>query len=106
VLGADGVSVVYDAYDGGSFSIFELGSSGGGASDVAATTLFRHGNYDDVNHAVSWDPRTESRSLPPSLYRMAAPGFWPARAPWPWAGSDLSPMVGALPAKVRADGMP
>ena len=105
VLGTDGLSAVYDAYDSGPFSIFELGSNGAGAGDVAVTSLFRHGNFDYVNHAVSWDPAAKSQTLPPSFYRKTAPGWWPAATPWPWVGPDVSPMVGTLPAKDRADAM-
>jgi hypothetical protein len=106
VLGTDGVSTVYDAYDSGPFSIFELGSNGNGANDVAVTSLYRHGNYDYVNHAVSWSSTSDNHDLPASLYRSSAPAWWPAGTPWPWVGPDLTPMVGVLPAKDRADKMP
>ena len=91
VLGKDGVNMVYDAYDSGPFSIFELGNAGSGATDVATTTLLRHGNYEYVNHAVSWDPKTKSRDLPASFHLKGKPGWWPASTPWPWVGSDLAP---------------
>ena len=106
VLGTDGVSTAYDAYDSGPFSIYELGANGAGATDIAATSLLRHGNYDYVNHAVVWDPAVTNQTLPPSLYLTTAPGWWPAATPWPWAGPDLSPMLGVLPAKTRSDAMP
>jgi hypothetical protein len=105
VLGAAGVSAVYDAYDSGPFSIFELGADGAGASDVAATSLFRHGNHDAVHAETIWDPAAAAGTLPASLYLQARPGWWPAGTPWPWAGPDLDPMVGDLPAKVRSDAM-
>jgi hypothetical protein len=105
VLGTDGVSATLDAYDAGPISVFELGANGAGASDVAATSLFRHGNYDYVTHAVSWDATATSHTLPPSFYRAQKPAWWPSGTPWPWAGSDLSPMVGTLPAKARSDAM-
>src|SRR5262249_48555088 len=100
------VSTTYDAYDSGPFSIFELGNAGKGASDVAATSLYRHGNYDYVNHAISWDPSAKTKTLPPSFYRKAVPGWWPTSTPWPWTGSDSTRMVGVLPAKDRSDKMP
>lgn len=106
VLGTEGVSAVLDAYDSGPFSIFELGNNGQGATDVAVTTLFRHGNYDYVNRTVNWNSSTTTHALPASFYRATAPGWWPSGSPWPWAGSDLSPMVGVLPAKDRSDKMP
>src|SRR5262249_32288763 len=98
VLGTQGVSTVYEAYDSGPRSIFQLGS----ATDISATSLFRHGNYDVVNAMTIWDPATEEQTLPPSLYLKSAPRWWP-NSPWPWAGPDLSPMVGELPAKKRAE---
>lgn len=103
VLGTDGVSKVYDAYTTDEFSIFQLGESGAGASDVAATTLFRHGNYDTVNKKVLWDPKVTSQTLPPSLFRSAKPGWWPSGKPWPWVGPDQTPKIGSLPAKERSD---
>jgi hypothetical protein len=103
VLGTDGVSNVLDAYDSSAFSIFELGSNGAGAQDVAATTLYRHGNYDYVTHGVSWDPTRSNHTLPASFYRATQPAWWPAGTRWPWVGPELSPMVGVLPAKDRSD---
>ena len=83
----------------------KTGAIGSGASDIAFTSLFRHGNFDTVNNGVIWDPATSSHALPNSLYLGAKPGWWPAATPWPWAGPDLSPMVGTLPAKQRSDAM-
>lgn len=94
-------SQVYDSVDHGTPSIFLLGSGGAGLSDVAASTLFRTGNYDTIHKSVVWlnGPVT----LPPSLYLSNRPSWWPSGASWPWAGPDLSPMVGTLPAKSRSD---
>jgi hypothetical protein len=86
-------------------AIYQTGGNGSGASDVAFTSLFRHGNFDTVNNGVIWDPGTISHALPNSLYLGAKPGWWPAATSWPWAGPDLSPMVGTLPAKQRSDAM-
>lgn len=106
VLGTASVSTAYDAYDSGVRSIFLLGAGGSGASDVAATSLYRHGNFDAVHGATVWDPGTAARTLPPSLYLQEKPRWWPSGTPWPWTGPDLSPMVGTLPAKARSDGNP
>jgi len=106
VLGTAGVSTVYDGYDSGAFSIYELGANGAGAADVAATSLYRHGNYDTVDDDVIWDPGNDTHALPASLYRAARPAWWPSATPWPWVGPDLTPMVGVLPAKARSDAMP
>jgi hypothetical protein len=105
VLGAAGWSTVYDAHDTGRRSVYQTGVHGAGASDVAFTSLLRHGNWDAVTNGVVWDPGDASRTLPASLYLGARPGWWPAGTPWPWAGPDLTPMVGTLPAKQRSDAM-
>jgi hypothetical protein len=94
-------SQVYDGADRGVPSIFLLGLGGAGLSDVAATSMFRTGNYDYVNKKVMWANGVVS--LPPSLYRSSKPAWWPSGNPWPWAGPDLTPMVGTLPAKARSD---
>jgi hypothetical protein len=106
VLGMHGVSTVYDAYDSGPFSIYELGAGGSGPTDVAATSLYRHGNFDAVNGAIIWNPANSIRTLPASFYLRAKPGWWPTGISWPWVGPDVAPMVGVLPAKDRSDKMP
>jgi hypothetical protein len=106
VLGTAGVSTTYDGFNINLVSIFQLGANGSGATDVATTTLYRHGNFDTVNNATVWDPAKTDRTLPASLYLQARPGWWPAGTPWPWTGPDLSPMIGTLPAKARSDGNP
>jgi hypothetical protein len=106
VLGTTGVSTVYDAYDSGPRSIFELGANGSGATDVAATSLVRQGNYDYFNNKTMWYPASAASPLPPSLYLPAKPAWWPAAMAWPWVGPDLVPIKGVLPAKDRALHMP
>jgi hypothetical protein len=103
VLGTAGLSTAYEAYGSGPRSIFELGSGGAGANDVAVTSLLRHGNYDHVTKSTKWSTSITTQTLPPSLYRATKPGWWPAATPWPWAGPDMTPMVGVLPAKARSD---
>ena len=77
---------------------------------VAWTTLWLHGNYDTVNKQVMWNASplttnlpTSARTLPASLYYSSKPAWWPSGQAWPWVGPDLTPMVGALPAKNRSD---
>jgi hypothetical protein len=67
--------------------------------DVAAT-LLRHGNYDYVNSAVSWDPSVADRSLPDSLYLNSQPSWW-GGLDWPPIGPDRTPMTGQIPAGYR-----
>jgi hypothetical protein len=76
------------------------------STDPAITTLFRHGNFDYANNAVSWDPAAATRQIPNSLYLGGQPAFWPAGAAWPWVGPDLNPRVATLPAKDRFDHLP
>jgi hypothetical protein len=94
-------SQAYDTADNHVPSIFSLGSGGAGLSDVAATTLFRTGNYDTIHKSVVWS--NGAVNLPASLYLSNRPAWWPSAASWPWAGPDLNPMVGTLPAKLRSD---
>jgi hypothetical protein len=105
VLGTAKVSTVYDSHDIHPLSIYQLGVNGSGASDVAVSSLYRTGNFDTVHNATVWDA-SGSRTLPPSLYLQAKPGWWPSGTPWPWAGPDLTPKVGTLPAKARSDSNP
>lgn len=74
-------------------------------SNVAFTTLWWHANYDTVMNGVRYNPAISVRELPASLYRSTKPSWWPSGSPWPWSGSDLSPMVGTLPAKARSDAL-
>jgi hypothetical protein len=104
VLGTGGVSTVYEAYDGGEPAIYRF-DGGDGASDVVVVTMYRHGNFDTLSGDTVWDPANDVRTLPASLYRGTLPGWWPGGTPWPWAGPDLDPMAGILPAKARSDGM-
>jgi hypothetical protein len=84
-------------------SIIELGADY--ESNVSFTTLFLHGNYDTVAKDVRWDSDVEAHALPASLYLAAQPAWWPSDVTWPWAGADLSPRVGTLPAKARSDAL-
>jgi hypothetical protein len=90
-------------------SIYELGDNanhnGAGMADVAYTSLWAHGNYDTVTKGIVWNPSIAPRLLPASLYLAAKPAWWPAASAWPWAGADLTPMVGVLPAKARSESL-
>jgi hypothetical protein len=102
-LGTAPVSLAYLGSGSDTPCIFELGANG--QSDVAYTTLWWHANYDTVPAGVKWNPAITPRTLPASLYLATRPAWWPAGGAWPWAGSDLSPMVGSLPAKARSDAL-
>ena len=102
-LGTAPVSTTYVGTDSNTPSIFQFGGSG--KSDVSYTSLWWHGNYDTVTPGVLWNPAIATQVLPASLYLSAKPAWWPASNAWPWAGSDLSPRVGTLPAKARSDSL-
>lgn len=100
-LGTAPVSTTYIGTNSNTPSIFTFGSNG--KADVAYTSLWWHGNYDTVTPGVVWNPSITTQVLPASLYLSAKPAWWPAGNAWPWAGSDLNPRVGTLPAKARSD---
>jgi hypothetical protein len=100
-LGTAPVSTTYIGLGSDAPAIFELAAM----TDIAYTTLWLHANYDTVTPGVVFNPKIAARTLPASLYLSAKPAWWPAGKAWPWAGSDLSPMVGALPAKDRSDAL-
>jgi hypothetical protein len=100
-LGTAPVSKNYLADSSESGAIFDFGANG--KSDLSYTSLWLHGNYDTVNKSAQWSPSIATHTLPASLYLATQPAWWPARTAWPWAGPDLSPMVGTLPAKTRSD---
>jgi hypothetical protein len=103
VLGADDLPAAYETYEGET-AIYRF-DGGSGASDIVFTSVYRHGNYDFVNHDTLWDPSNDIHELPASLYLSARPAWWPEGTAWPWVGPDLDPMIGELPAKVRADAL-
>ena len=72
--------------------VFMLGwNDGAGGQDpylngVSGSYIFRHGNYDYVNGAVTWDSGTPDHTLPNSFYLSSKPAFFNAGSgyPWPW----------------------
>jgi hypothetical protein len=64
--------------------------------------LFRHGNYDYLNNAVSWDPNNNDHNLPNSFYLRGAPVFFGGYT-WPWVNPTGSSQLYTLPAKRRYD---
>jgi hypothetical protein len=71
---------------------------------VAATAL-RHGNFDYLTNAVSWDPSISERTLPSSLYLTRKPAFFDAGSgyTWPWVDPTGVKPLYTLPAKARFD---
>lgn len=63
-----------------------------------AATLLRHGNFDYFTSSLVWDPTIPDHDLPNSYYLAAKPSFFGGLR-WPPYGSDLSPMIGDLPAR-------
>jgi hypothetical protein len=102
-LGTATLSSSYICPSGSNGPCIYLFGDNGGTSDVSYTSAWIHGNYDTVNKAVMWNSSISTHDIPPSLYLSAKPAWWPSSSAWPWAGSDLNPMVGTLPAKARSD---
>jgi hypothetical protein len=93
-----GLSKIYKGYGDDDFCVFWFSKKG----DIADTSLWAHGNYDTVNKKVMWAADNAVREIPPSLYLKSKPAWWPGDMAWPWAGGDLTPMLGKLPAHERA----
>jgi hypothetical protein len=68
------------------------------------STAYRHGNWDYVQNAITWDPTNPNHTLPNSLYLSAAPTFFTGGAStWPWVQPDQPTKLFTLPAKARFD---
>jgi hypothetical protein len=97
---------VVDNGSGSKPAIYRFGysSAGGGHTDSQSySTAIKHGNYDYVTDGVAhWDGGAD-HTLPSSMYYNSKPPFFGSSA-WPPFGSDLSPLVGTLPAKARYEG--
>src|SRR5262249_2962185 len=101
-LGTAPVTAAYKCWDSNIPCIYQLGGNGTTENDVSNTTLLLNGNYDTFNGSTVWQPNTNARTIPSSLYLSAKPAWWPTNLAWPWVGPDLAPMVGTLPAQSRA----
>jgi hypothetical protein len=83
-------------------------NSGNGGSDpnlngISGSYLFRHGNYDYVNGAVTWDPGTSDHTLPSSFYLSSAPPFFSAGASCTYAWPQVTP-TGSSPVQTNSCG--
>jgi hypothetical protein len=94
----------YTSADGSQLSIFL-------ADTTTATwsSLWLTGNFDAFDKKVMWNASTltmnlpaSTQKLPASLYYAKKPAWWPSGTAWPWAGPDLSPKVGTLPAQATS----
>ncbi len=110
VLGLSGVTTSANGWtyqgDWTSSRIFMLGwNDGNGGQDpyldgTSGSYIFRHGNYDYVNAAVTWDSGTPDHVLPNSFYLTSTPAFFNGYR-WPWVNPTGSPQLYTLPAKAR-----
>jgi hypothetical protein len=66
------------------------------------STVIRSGNFDYLTHKVEWTSSLEARTLPPSLYLSAKPGFF-GNYQWPWVDPTGDTKLYKLPAKARLD---
>jgi hypothetical protein len=101
---APATTQAYTSADGSTPAIFLVDTTA-----VSYTSLWLHGNFDTVNKKVMWNASSltanlsaSTQSLPASLYYTQRPAWWPSATPWPWAGPDLAPKVGTLPARARS----
>jgi len=106
VLCRPGDTGSYDVTSSSAPGVWKLGCDQSNCSSPdprVKSTLLRHGNYDYITRTTVWDPSIGDQNLPNSLYLTAKPAFF-GTLPWPSIGSDLNPMVGDLPAKLRFEG--
>jgi hypothetical protein len=98
---APATSQSYTSADGSTLSIFLVDQT-----TVSWTSIWLTGNFDTVNAKVMWNASSltanlpaSTQKLPASLYYATKPRWWPSGVAWPWVGPDVTPRVGALPAK-------
>lgn len=87
---AQGTDGIIDARVAFKFG-YQAISGGGSAEDHDARSLdtaILHGNWDSVDEQIAWDDDIAEHSLPPSLFRAAAP-TWFGDVPWPPLGPDV-----------------
>jgi hypothetical protein len=106
VLGTDGYSTIYlsiptNPAGQGTHIVYQIGFGGTVGDDIQTlTSLWRNGDYDYATHSTVWDGNG-AVTLPNSLYLAGKPSWWSNSVPWPPIGSDLTPMVSAIPAQLR-----
>jgi len=86
--------------------MFGYDGEGGGVTQndtLVYSTAITTGNFDYVKNSVTWDTNGV-QAIPVSLYQSGKPSWWDG-SPWPPIGSDLSPMVGTIPAYDRYYGI-
>jgi hypothetical protein len=98
----------YAYHPWGVSGVYDLGNfywEGTGTYDygMAQSLTYRHGNYDNVNEGIVWDPSNPDHDLPDSLYLDSKPAFF-GGYPWPWVDPTTG-TVHILPAKARYDGL-
>ncbi len=111
VLGTAGWETVYEGnmtFNDSQKEIYNLGydsTRGASYSDgLVASTILRHGNWDSATNGVVWESTIPDRTIPTSYYLSSKPSWWCNETPWPPIGSDLSPMVSDIPAKIQYQG--
>lgn len=109
VLGTNGREDTYELsgasynYENGPKVIYRLGygtidtTFAGGDTQVKAT-IYRHGNWDSVNHTQLWESSNADHTLPSSLYLASKPSWFGTLA-WP-------PFDPANPGAAAAIGIP
>ena len=69
-------------------------------------TMIRHGNYDYLNHSISWEPAISDHAIPNSYFRNAKPAFfgdlaWPPFDPASPPGAFNDANISRIPAGYR-----
>jgi hypothetical protein len=84
------------------FGFLSPGASSVSDSNVLATTYI-HATYDYIGNQTLFDAGNADHTVPASLYLAGKPA-WFGGLRWPMVGSDLTPMTGDIPAKIRFEG--
>jgi hypothetical protein len=85
----------YNAY-GYSFGYLHVTNDGsGGGSTDPYTTLFWHGDYNDITKSVMRWETGVPHTLPASFYLSSRPSWWSSALPYPAIGPDVSSGAGA-----------
>lgn len=88
---------------GSSSDLYRFGFPATPVDALSESTAFRHGEVDEQNGSIYWNPAEPSRKLGPSLYLKVKPEWWDG-GPWPAVGPDLVNKNGGNPAMRRANG--
>jgi PKD repeat protein len=99
ILGHPGFSGTYNFVSGTSWCLYKITDS---TPSTTLARMIRHGNYDYVNLAVSWEPTIADHHIPDSYYLSSKPA-WFGSLDWPAIGPDVPGYTKNTPSKLRWD---